>query len=193
MPPKKTPTEPPKRQKRPHSTLPAKKPKQPHVPKCPDRVPHPTPDGIKMAGKRGVQATKKVLDMKESMRLRLSGFSYREIAEVTKRTKSEVHRFVQEALREAREETRECAEAMLQIENDRLDMIQAVNWGDAMRKDPICTAHVFKAIEMRVRLNGLAAPTKIETTSPGYAIDKLNLDIETRKKILEAMEKAESV
>jgi len=169
-----------------------KKPKQPHVPKRPDRVPHPTPDGIKMSGKRGVQATKKILDVQQIMRMRLAGYSYREIAEQIKRAKSEVHRLVQDALREAREETRETAEAMLQIENDRLDRIQAVHWASAMRKEPIATAAVFKSIELRVKLNGLAAPTKIETTSPGYAIDKLNLDLETRKKILEAMEKAES-
>lgn len=133
--------------------------------------------------------------------MRLNGSTFREIGEAVKLNTATVWKHVRDVADEVKQSAKEDAAELLQLELLRLDKIQSANWKGCMLGLALPTQHVFRAMEQRARLLGLYAPAKLETKSEvkppdgHYAVDALGLSVETRKAILEGMErvKAKSV
>jgi predicted transcriptional regulator len=95
----------------------------------------------------------------EALRLRLGGYTYRQIAEVMGLSPTAVSNMITRALEQAPNEK---AVAQRAIENARLDRLQAAVWKDAINGDIKAIDAVLRISRRRSEMNGLDAPKKID-------------------------------
>lgn len=95
----------------------------------------------------------------EALSLRMSGFTYAQIAERLGISETGAHDLVLRTL----ERTTNVAVAELRdMENARLDRAQMAIWGDVLRGDHKAIGMYLRISSERSRLNGLYAPQKID-------------------------------
>jgi hypothetical protein len=95
----------------------------------------------------------------QAVSLRLAGMTYAQIAEATGYSspaacQQAIYRASERMLREAIDEFRE-------LENSRLDRLQAAVWQSAMQGNAQAVTSVVKVMERRAKLNGLDAPQQV--------------------------------
>jgi outer membrane PBP1 activator LpoA protein len=100
----------------------------------------------------------------EAMRLRISGLTYRQIADELNCTVSTAHDLVMTELRQAREEASETREELRQIELDRLDGLQAAYYSAALEGDAQAAELCLKIAKHRASLVGIESPKEIHAT-----------------------------
>jgi hypothetical protein len=109
---------------------------------------------------------------KQAVMMRIGGATYDAIAaHLGMKSRQAVYQLVKNAMRKLAKETTEEVGQLKQIELDRLDAIQAANWGDAMKGDIQKGALILRVMAQRAILLGLNAPVKQELT--GKDGDKL--------------------
>ena len=113
------------------------------------------------------RATRSRLALRERQRraleLRLAGHTYQQIADALgSKSKCGAYKAVEGALREV---TREPAEAVRELELQRLDAMLAALWPQMQKSDIQALAGCLRISERRCRLLGLDAPHKIDATS----------------------------
>lgn len=95
----------------------------------------------------------------EALRLRMGGYTYRQIAEVMDVSDNAVRNLITRALESAPNEK---ALHQRAIENARLDRLQAAVWKDAINGDVKAIDAVLRISRRRAEMNGLDAPKKID-------------------------------
>ena len=95
----------------------------------------------------------------EALRLRLGGYTYRQIAEAMGISPTAVSNLITRALEQAPNEK---AIQQRAIENARLDRLQAAVWSDAIKGDVNAIDAVLRISRRRAEMNGLDAPKKID-------------------------------
>lgn len=95
-------------------------------------------------------------------RLRVKGFTYREIGAKTGLAPATVYRIVHAELEATPVENRE---EVRKLENERLDILLST-WMPTAETDIESAKMVLKNIDMRCRINGVYAPTQIEDVTP---------------------------
>lgn len=90
------------------------------------------------------------------------GHSYRSIANLMGVNVKTAYKYVQSEIIELREQTRDDAEAVRDIEVERCDELIMGLWPGATAGDPQVVAAVIRVMERRARLLGLDAPAKID-------------------------------
>ena len=99
-----------------------------------------------------------------ALELRRSGATYEEIAQACGyRSRSEAFQSIQRALSRVIEEP---AQALREIEGQRLDAMQQAIWDKAMTGDLPAIDRMLRLMERRAKLFGLDTPTKIAPTDP---------------------------
>jgi len=99
----------------------------------------------------------------EEVRLRRLGYSYREIAEKLDVSPSQVHADVQKVLEEIRKDTAEDAEAIRQMELERIDSVLPMVLEQATSGELKAIDAMVKLMDRRSKYLGLDAAQKQET------------------------------
>jgi hypothetical protein len=99
----------------------------------------------------------------ECLRLRLAGYSHREIAAQLGVAPSSAYKRVRHALDEINKTNLESAEQLRALELLRLDELLNALWDTAIAGDLRAVDRVLKVMERRAKLLGLDAPVKVET------------------------------
>lgn len=94
----------------------------------------------------------------EALSYRMAGLSYDQIAERMGLDSGMAKHLVERNLTRARNSL---AEPMRELENSRLDRLQAAFWSDALKGDPVAARMVMDISARRARMNGLDAPKQI--------------------------------
>jgi hypothetical protein len=94
----------------------------------------------------------------EALSYRMAGLSYDQIAERMGVAVDTVSKLVERNLTRARNTI---AEPMRDLENSRLDRVQAAIWPDALKGDPTAVGLFLQISARRARMNGLDAPKQI--------------------------------
>lgn len=94
------------------------------------------------------------------MALRRAGASYQQIAEALDVSTTMAHRYVKQALEAMREETRETAEDVRQLELARLDEMLSRLWPKVTEGDMKAYDRALRIMERRSKLLGLDAPKR---------------------------------
>lgn len=102
----------------------------------------------------------------KALELRQQGKSFRKIAAALDVNVKTAFGYVERGLNFYRENAREKAAQLVELENQRIDALHAANWPKAMKGDKRAADTVMKLMERRARMNGLDAPTKIAPTDP---------------------------
>ena len=112
----------------------------------------------------------------EALNLRRAGADYRTIAtRLGYKSVSGAYDAVAKALKEI---TREPAEAVLELELDRIDRLFLTYWPKATGGDVKALDRVVKLMERRAKLLGLDAPVKQEFSGGvGLALDFAGIDV----------------
>ena len=118
------------------------------------------------SGTRAAQEVTRAERIEKALTFRQGGASYRSIAREMGVCAATAFSYVQEGLDLYREQARERAGVLVELENQRLDALQAAHWGGAMRGNKPAADTVLRVMERRARLNGLDAPQKIAPTDP---------------------------
>ena len=104
----------------------------------------------------------------KAMDLRLSGMTYGEIAAaVGYKSRTSAWRAIKRVLDRQVQRTNKAGLRLLQLELDRLDVMQAALWPKVVGKNPDARAveACLKIMQHRARLLGLNAPTSIHITA----------------------------
>lgn len=117
----------------------------------------------------------------KALQLRMGGLAYHEIAEQLHVSRHAVADLIDGALAGAEIAQRETIVQMRDLENTRLDRLQAAYWSKALRGDQRAFDNVLKVHDRRSRLNGLAAPTQV------------NLNVSIRAEMEAALAELETV
>lgn len=113
-----------------------------------------------------------------AVRLRVAGLTYEQIAEQLNLSTDSAHDMVQRTLSRAENQH---VETMRAIENERLDTAQSVIWNRVLQGDIKAIDAFLRISNQRVKINGLAAPTK------------LDISIGVRTEMEEALSRLESM
>ncbi|KKW13332.1 MAG: hypothetical protein UY48_C0002G0023 [Candidatus Gottesmanbacteria bacterium GW2011_GWB1_49_7] len=102
----------------------------------------------------------------KAVELRRQGKNYDQIAAtVGFADRSGAFRAVKRALERLRKQTTEEAVVLLRLENDRLDVLQAAIWEQAVEQgDLFAVDRLLRLMQRRAALNGLDQPTKTQVT-----------------------------
>lgn len=122
--------------------------------------------GSTNAGHRAKEEVTRAERIGKAIEYRKSGAAYRTIANALGVSPSAAHSYVKEGLDIYRETAREQAAILVELEQQRLDAIQAANWANAMQGSKTAADTVLRVMERRAKLLGLDAPTKIAPTDP---------------------------
>jgi len=95
----------------------------------------------------------------EALTYRLAGYSYEQISKQMHQSINHVKRLIDNSLQNGENRA---VEQLRELENLRLDRLQAAHWAKALEGDDKATSQVLKISQQRSRINGLYAPTKIE-------------------------------
>lgn len=95
----------------------------------------------------------------EALTYRLAGYSYEQISKQMHQSINHVKRLIDYSLQNGENRA---VEQLRELENLRLDRLQAAHWAKALEGDDKATSQVLKISQQRSRINGLYAPTKIE-------------------------------
>jgi hypothetical protein len=99
----------------------------------------------------------------DCLRLRLAGYSHRDIAAQLGVAPSSAYKRVRHALDELNKTNLESAEQLRALELLRLDELLSSLWDTAIAGDLRAVDRVLKVMERRAKLLGLDAPVKVET------------------------------
>ena len=102
----------------------------------------------------------------ECIKLRRAGLSFREIASTVGISKSVAHKYVRQAIKEVTDELKLEAKQLLALEIERLDTMQRSLWNDVLKGNTTAIDKAIKIIELRMKAQGLMAPTKVSATDP---------------------------
>lgn len=105
----------------------------------------------------------------KALELRRMGFGYVEIAEKIGCSKSQAHRYVKEAMADARVQIDADASEIKTEEISRLDGMLRGLWPDARKGNHGAVDRVIKIMERRAKLLGLDAPLKMAHGGDGDA------------------------
>jgi transposase len=95
----------------------------------------------------------------EALTYRLAGYSYEQISKTMGQSVNHIKRLIDYSLQNGENRA---VEQLRELENLRLDRLQAAHWAKALEGDDKSTSQVLKISQQRARINGLYAPTKIE-------------------------------
>lgn len=95
----------------------------------------------------------------EAMSLKMAGLDWDQIAARLQTTRRNAQRLVEDTIARA---VATGVEAMREVENARLDRMQAGIWSQAIQGDIPSINAVLRIQDRRARMNGLDAPTKID-------------------------------
>lgn len=113
---------------------------------------------------RNTTSTAKALKLQRqqaALELRRSGRGYVDIANALGVSKSQAHRYVRDALAEARAQISAEADELRAEEISRLDGMLAGLWNDARKGSVSAIDRVLKIMERRAKLLGLDAPVRL--------------------------------
>ncbi|NLV40573.1 MAG: hypothetical protein GXY15_05015 [Candidatus Hydrogenedentes bacterium] len=102
----------------------------------------------------------------DALALRIKGLTFAGIGDTLGVDTSTAYRYVRDALAETLAECAELAEHLRELENQRLDEMQAALWEKALAGVFPAADRVLRIMERRAKLNGLDAPQKIAPTDP---------------------------
>jgi hypothetical protein len=105
------------------------------------------------------------------VQLRLAGRTLADIGRELGCSPQRVHAILTREMQSAQGLRKETAEELLQLELQRLDVLQAAVWDKALAGDLKAVETALRVIDRRVRLRGLDAPTRSQITVGGYAAD----------------------
>jgi len=109
---------------------------------------------------------KTAIDTERAVSLRTAGASFERIGKELGCSTSQAFRLVDNALKQARSQTREKTTEIVQLELRRLDRLLLALWPDAIKGDVSRVDRVLRIMERRSKLLGLDAPQKIAPTDP---------------------------
>ena len=132
-----------------------------------------TPTGVPCDLVKGSAAVR--LRDAHAVRLRLQGCTYREVGERLGVGRKMAARVVQRGLRAVE---RESAAELIELDNQRLDMVWAAMWPHAEAGSAPHAMVCLKALERRARLLGLDAPSRTHVTAHITAEETAALDAE---------------
>jgi hypothetical protein len=121
------------------------------------------PKGNAMISRQAPVKCRTAMLEQECLRLRLAGFSHREIAAQLGAAPSSAYKRVRHALDEVNKRNLESAEQLRALELLRLDELLNALWGTAIVGDGKAVDRVLKVMERRAKLLGLDAPFEIKT------------------------------
>jgi hypothetical protein len=101
----------------------------------------------------------------EVMKLRRGGLTWDAIGERLGITASGAHTAYQRALVRV---VKEDVDAIRQLENDRLDTMQAAIWGKVLQGDNASITNALRIQERRAKLNGLDKPIQVQAEVVSY-------------------------
>lgn len=107
------------------------------------------------------------LKRSQAIQLRLSGLTYRRIAEAMNTDVGTAYRYVAEVMRETAQLAGETAAELRQVELDRIDRLWEITFAVAETGDLDAVEKCRRLSESRRKLLGLDAPTKLEHGGPG--------------------------
>lgn len=119
-------------------------------------------DIVESDGRGTGQHTRQVEDRArriEAVSLRLAGFTYDQIAARFECSVSAARTLVETTLTRAENLA---VDTMRELENSRLDRLQAAIWSRALEGDLKAVTTVLNIVKERAKINGLYAPTKID-------------------------------
>lgn len=103
---------------------------------------------------------------KTAIELRKAGKTFSEIGDELAITTQSAFGLIQRELDRLNKATRQESEALRELENWRLDALQAGLWTKATDGHIPAVQQVLRIMERRAKLNGLDAPAKIAPTDP---------------------------
>jgi AraC-like DNA-binding protein len=122
------------------------------------------------------------------LELRKTGANWRQIAEAVGYTHASAAR---KAYLRAYDRTLQApADELRELELDRLDRLQMAYWKDAIEGNIKAADYVLKVIQVRARITGIEAPTKIQAEVVNYDATIIDADIE---RTIRELERAEQV
>lgn len=111
-----------------------------------------------------------IMGRAEVLNLYKSGMSYTDIATKLGQNKSMIAKWIQAELLELRDQTELDAQAIRDVELQRLDRMMQGLWPSATKGKVASVLGVCKLMERRAKLLGLDAPTKTELTGALIAV-----------------------
>lgn len=105
--------------------------------------------------KSGPEMVRRTLQQRQTLELRRSGMTINEIGMQIGRDKSTVFRYLEAALADVREEIRQTADKLRELELSRLEKLLFGLWGTAIGGDVPAVLAVLKVLERRAKLLGL--------------------------------------
>ena len=127
-----------------------------HLATCPGKhTPRLRPDAVAAAARQA-----------DALALRVKGMTFRQIGDALGCDGSTAFRAVRDALAATLAECAELAEHLRELENQRLDEMQAALWEKALAGVFPAADRVLRIMERRAKLLDLDAPTKIAPTDP---------------------------
>jgi len=108
-----------------------------------------------------------------ALKLRQSGYSYRDIAKELNISLTSAWLYIKESMEELRKEVLEEADTLRQIELDRLDIMLKALWSKVEAGDEKAIDRVLKIQERTSKYLGLDSPTKQEIESVGDTTFKI--------------------
>jgi hypothetical protein len=124
--------------------------------------------------KNSKQQTQARIKDRQALELRTAGATYQQIAAKMGISLSGAGLCVSRAMDALRLEVSEQAEAVRQMELDRLDAMLLGLWEKARRGDPAAIDRVLRIQERRSKYLGLDAPTKSETSATVHSTVRLD-------------------
>ena len=116
----------------------------------------------------------------EALELRMSGLRYRQIAAQLGVSAQQIHRDVTKALLEVAALSEEDAEAVRELETQRLDTLLTAHWDEAIGGDRKATECVLRILTRRAKMLG------IDTAA---SVRNLNLDLDLNQLTDEQLER----
>ena len=121
------------------------------------------------------------------LELRKTGATWRQIAEAVGYTHASAAR---KAYLRAYDRTLQApADELRDLELERLDRLQMAYWKDAVEGNIKAADYVLKVIQVRARIIGIEAPTRIQAEVVNYDATGIDADIEKTIRELERAEK----
>ena len=107
----------------------------------------------------------------QALELRKNGYDYKTIGKTLGVSAKTAFTYVQKCLEEIRENTRETAEDVLELELKRLDVAQAALMPKVQAGDTRAIDTLMRVQERRAKYLGLDAANKLEVTGKGIVIN----------------------
>ena len=140
---------------------------------------------------------KKAELQRQALEYRKAGTSYRFIAEKLGISLSTAHGYVAEAIKQVRQNSKETAEDLIELEKMRLDAGLAAIWNQVLGGNLKAVRELRENSESRRKLLGLDKPTKISPTTPdgtqpypAYGLDLSRLSEDELTTFLQLAQKA---